>query len=156
MRQSAGPTASELERFRDQGFLLVEGLLDPVADLDPILAENEGVLDRLAAELRADLTGVPPYPRRSMPSSPASSEPPHRTFSLLLAPRGLFRRSSTPLIRSLAFSPIMIAAALVLELIKLGMIEESQTRRPSTLPTRRHGSTTAILSMPIRQVPTGW
>ena len=51
MRQSAGLTAVELGRFREDGFLLVEGLLDPARDLDPILAEYAGVLDRLAYAL---------------------------------------------------------------------------------------------------------
>lgn len=57
MRQSADLTAAELNQFRADGFLLVEGLLDPVTDLDPILAEYDGVLGRLAEALydRGDL-----------------------------------------------------------------------------------------------------
>ena len=44
-------TAELVAQFEDQGYLLVEGLLDPVADLDPIIEEYKGVLDRLAHEL---------------------------------------------------------------------------------------------------------
>ena len=51
VERSPGLTASELAQFDDQGFLLIEGLLDPETDLDPILAEYDGVLDRLATEL---------------------------------------------------------------------------------------------------------
>lgn len=51
MRQAAGLTDAEMAQFNDQGYLLVEGLLDPERDLDPILAEYAGVLDRLAAAL---------------------------------------------------------------------------------------------------------
>ncbi len=51
MRQAAGLTDTEMAQFRDQGYLLVEGLLDPERDLDPILAEYAGVLDRLVAAL---------------------------------------------------------------------------------------------------------
>ncbi len=54
VRQTAGLSDSELALLRDQGFLLIEGLLDPAADLDPILAEYEGVLDQLANELHAE------------------------------------------------------------------------------------------------------
>lgn len=41
----------QIERFHDEGYLVVEGILDPVRDLDPVIAEYEGVLDRLAREL---------------------------------------------------------------------------------------------------------
>jgi ectoine hydroxylase-related dioxygenase (phytanoyl-CoA dioxygenase family) len=44
-------SAEQVAQFEEQGYLLVEGLLDPVADLDPIIEEYKGVLDRLAAEL---------------------------------------------------------------------------------------------------------
>ncbi|GIV80248.1 MAG: hypothetical protein KatS3mg050_4642 [Litorilinea sp.] len=46
-------TQEQVQQFEDQGYLLVEGLLDPVADLDPIIEEYKGVLDRLASELYA-------------------------------------------------------------------------------------------------------
>lgn len=45
--------SEQLEHFYEQGYLLVEGLLDPVADLDPLIAEYHGVLERLADELYA-------------------------------------------------------------------------------------------------------
>lgn len=49
----AALSARQVDEFRDQGFLLVEGLLDARRDLDPVIAEYGGVLDRLAAELFA-------------------------------------------------------------------------------------------------------
>ena len=59
-------------------------------------------------------------------------------------------------IRSATLSPIMIEGALVLPEVSVGMIEASATRRPWMPCTRSLGSTTAIGSMPILQVPTGW
>lgn len=38
-------------QFEEQGYLVVEQLLDPVADLDPIIEEYKGVLNRLAEDL---------------------------------------------------------------------------------------------------------
>ena len=46
-------SASQVEQFEKQGFLVVEDLFDAAADLDPIIAEYDGVLDRLASELVA-------------------------------------------------------------------------------------------------------
>jgi hypothetical protein len=54
-----------------------------------------------------------------------------------------------------AFSPIMIDGALVFPEVSVGMIEASATRRPWIPCTRSLGSTTAIASTPILQVPTG-
>jgi hypothetical protein len=42
-----------VEQFHREGYLIVENLLDPVADLDPIIAEYRVVLDTLASELYA-------------------------------------------------------------------------------------------------------
>src|SRR5581483_2534567 len=50
------------------------------------------------------------------------------------------------------FSPIMMQGALVLPLVKVGMIDASATRRPAMPCTRSSGSTTAIGSLPILQV----
>ena len=60
--------------------------------------------------------------------------------------------------RSAAFSPIMMAGALVFALTMLGMMLASATRRPLMPFTFRVGSTTAVGSEtePILQVPTGW
>lgn len=38
-------------QFHDEGYLVVRDFFDPAADLDPIITEYEGVLDRLAHEL---------------------------------------------------------------------------------------------------------
>ncbi|MCB0095868.1 MAG: hypothetical protein KDE46_09120, partial [Caldilineaceae bacterium] len=46
-------TQAQIDQFRNEGYLLVEGLLDPVADLDPIIEEYKGVLERLAHDLYA-------------------------------------------------------------------------------------------------------
>ena len=47
-------TPEQLEHFDAHGYLVVEGLLDPVRDLDPVIREYEGVLDRLAHNLHAE------------------------------------------------------------------------------------------------------
>ena len=44
-------TPEQVAQFDEEGYLLVEGLFDPETDLDPIIAEYHGVLDRLAEEL---------------------------------------------------------------------------------------------------------
>jgi phytanoyl-CoA hydroxylase len=41
----------QVAQFEEQGYLVVEQLFDPVADLDPIIEEYKGVLDRLAEDL---------------------------------------------------------------------------------------------------------
>jgi hypothetical protein len=46
-------TADQLEKFERDGFLLVEKLFSPADDLDPIIEEYKGVLERLADELYA-------------------------------------------------------------------------------------------------------
>lgn len=46
-----GLTNAQLEQFHSEGYLKVEGLFDPVEDLDPIIEEYKGVLDRLALDL---------------------------------------------------------------------------------------------------------
>jgi len=46
-------TAEQLEHFEDEGFLVVEGVLDPETVLDPVIEEYTEVLDRLVHELYA-------------------------------------------------------------------------------------------------------
>ena len=53
------------------------------------------------------------------------------------------------------FSPIMIAAALVLPETSRGMTDASITLRPATPFTLSCGSSTAPSSIPIRHVPAG-
>src|SRR5262245_26698908 len=49
----AALTSSQVEQFHREGYLLVENVFDPQADIDPIIAEYQGVLDALAADLYA-------------------------------------------------------------------------------------------------------
>jgi hypothetical protein len=65
-------------------------------------------------------------------------------------------RQGLPAISEAPFSPIMIVGACVQALRAAGMIEASTTRRPSMPLTRSCGSTTAVGSVPMRQVPLGW
>ena len=44
-------TDAQLQHFHEEGYLLVPGLFDPAADLDPIIEEYKGVLGRLAQQL---------------------------------------------------------------------------------------------------------
>lgn len=44
-------STGQIKFFSENGFLVVEGLFDPERDLDPIIEEYEGVLDRLAKNL---------------------------------------------------------------------------------------------------------
>jgi hypothetical protein len=60
-----------------------------------------------------------------------------------------------PSMMSLAFSATIAVGALVFEPIKLGKILLSQIRRPEKPFTFMVGSTTALSSDPMRQVPTG-
>lgn len=48
-----GLTEAQVSEFRNEGFLVARNHLDPVEDLDPIIHEYEGVLDRLAKDLLA-------------------------------------------------------------------------------------------------------
>ena len=49
----AALTSAQVEQFQREGYLLVENMFDPVADIDPIIAEYAGVLDSLADKLYA-------------------------------------------------------------------------------------------------------
>ena len=44
-------TKGQIEQFEEEGYLFIDDLLDPKRDLDPIIDEYEGVLERLANEL---------------------------------------------------------------------------------------------------------
>ena len=50
----------------------------------------------------------------------------------------------------------MMAGALVLPETNVGMMEASATRSPRKPRTRSRSSTTALASLPILHVPTGW
>ncbi len=49
----ASLTQEQVEQFRREGYLLVENLLDPEEDFDPIVEEYQGVLNNLASDLYA-------------------------------------------------------------------------------------------------------
>ena len=53
-------TPAQVQQFHEDGYLIVEDLFDPVADLDPIIEEYQGVLDTLADELfaRGEITST--------------------------------------------------------------------------------------------------
>lgn len=53
MMTITGLTPDQVAEFNREGFLVVRDYLDPVADLDPVIQEYEGVLDMLAGELCA-------------------------------------------------------------------------------------------------------
>src|SRR6266540_1508941 len=50
----ASLTEEQAEQFHREGYLLVEALFDPEADIEPITEEYKGVLDNLANELYAN------------------------------------------------------------------------------------------------------
>ena len=93
------------------------------------------------------------------PGSAALARPPRARHAL--APRRLPVRQHALQwfawrISWAARSPIIAEGAAVLPLTRVGMMEASTTRRPSTPRTRSSGSSTARSSAPMRQVPTGW
>ena len=47
-------TAAELTQFKEEGYVVVERVLDPDRDIAPVLAEYGKVLDRIAASLQAE------------------------------------------------------------------------------------------------------
>lgn len=64
--------------------------------------------------------------------------------------------AATAPMNSAAFSPTMTVGACVLPPGMSGMIDASATRSPAMPRTTSLASTTAIGSVPMRQVPTGW
>jgi len=69
--------------------------------------------------------------------------------------RGWAYTRSAAITKSAQRSPIMIEGALVLPPTILGITLASATHRPSSPLSFRVGSTTALSSAPMRQVPTG-
>ena len=49
----AALTNEQVEQFQREGYLVVENMFDPEADIDPIIEEYKGVLDTLAEQLYA-------------------------------------------------------------------------------------------------------
>ena len=49
-------TKANLEQFEQEGYFVGEGILDPDEDLQPVVDEYDGLLDRLAREWHADGT----------------------------------------------------------------------------------------------------
>jgi phytanoyl-CoA hydroxylase len=49
----AGLTQEQVDQFKREGYLVVPGLLDPAADIAPVIEEYHGVLDTLANDLCA-------------------------------------------------------------------------------------------------------
>ena len=58
-------TSEERRHFDEEGYVVVEGVLDPARDIAPVMAEYEGVLDEIAASLLA--TGAVASTYREMP-----------------------------------------------------------------------------------------
>ena len=54
-------TPAQVDHYRENGYLAVPDLLDPAADIDPVLDEYAGVLDRLATDLHAQGRIAEPY-----------------------------------------------------------------------------------------------
>jgi len=46
-------TSEQIAQFHEDGYLLVENVLDPKEDIDPVIEEYKGVLDNLAQDLYA-------------------------------------------------------------------------------------------------------
>ena len=44
-------TESQIAQFTDEGYLVIEDVLDPRSDLDPVVEEYTVIMDRLAREL---------------------------------------------------------------------------------------------------------
>jgi len=58
-------TRVDLDRFMDQGFLVVEDALDPATDIDPVVAEYQALLDQLSERWVA--AGLLPSTFRELP-----------------------------------------------------------------------------------------
>ena len=49
-----GLSAAQLQQFADEGYLVIENVLDPARDFAPVLDEYADVLDGIAARLYAE------------------------------------------------------------------------------------------------------
>lgn len=93
-------TATQIARFNEEGYLVVEGLFDPRRDLDPIIQEYEGILDRLAHDLHAKGQVSSAYADQSFSErlirlSQEACRSLHQHFDFTLPTRGI--REDTPI-----------------------------------------------------------
>jgi hypothetical protein len=96
----AGLTTDQIQQLYTEGYLLVEGALDPELDIDPVREEFGGILDRLATRLvrdgKIDRTYDDlPFEDRFIAVASASPEPMIPNFEIAL-PNGGFT-AETPL-----------------------------------------------------------
>jgi len=49
-------SVQQQQRFAEDGFLVVEDVLDPLLDFAPVITELNGILDGIAAELASPLS----------------------------------------------------------------------------------------------------
>jgi phytanoyl-CoA hydroxylase len=82
-------TDAQRQQFDDEGYVVVDGVLDAVRDIGPVLAEYEGVLDEIAHSLKAEgaidsLYDELPFPERLIRLCVESGRnfPQHFDFSL--------------------------------------------------------------------------
>ncbi|MCC6626698.1 MAG: phytanoyl-CoA dioxygenase family protein [Chloroflexi bacterium] len=52
----ASPVQVDIDRFNTEGYVVIEDVLDPVSDLDPVMAEYMDLLEHLVAQWRAEGT----------------------------------------------------------------------------------------------------
>jgi phytanoyl-CoA hydroxylase len=96
----ASLTDEQVEQFQREGYLLVEGLLDPAKDIDPIIDEYAGVLDTLASELYVSgaipsTYGDRPFSQRLIEIYKASGQVHAQYFDFSLPQAGV--RQDTPM-----------------------------------------------------------